>query len=176
MVIKRYAGNSPKKNVFSDMWACQRQFKKYHGSYPGTFLKRVRENWIGQGDIVHICSGTVDNGMTIDINPKQRPTFVADAQNLPLKDNCLPNVIIDPPYDEANAEAYGYSYPQPYKLLEEGVRVTKPGGYIGMLHWLVLIRPKTCQRVAVIGITIGANMRIRCFSLFRKYNNLEQFE
>lgn len=172
MVIKVYSGQG---KVFVDMWACQRQFKKYHGSYPGTFLKRVRENWIGQGDIVHICSGTIDKGMTIDINPKQRPTIVADAQNLPLKDNSLPNVIIDPPYDEANAEAYGYAYPQPYKLLSEGVRVTKPGGYIGMLHWLVLIRPKECQRVAVIGITIGANMRIRCFNLFRKYNNLEEF-
>lgn len=174
--LKKYGGISPKQKIFSDMWAAQRQMKKYHGSYPGGFIERVRENWIGDGEIVHVCSGTVDNGLTIDCNPKQRPTVVADAQNLPFKDDSLPNVIVDPPYDEENAKAYGFPYPKPRKLLDEAVRVTRPGGYVGMLHWLVMIKPEKTKRIAIVGITIGANMRIRCFSLFRKYENLDAFQ
>jgi len=178
--LKIFAGVGP-SGIITDLWALKRGFFKYHGSYPENFIKRIRDNFIGDEQILHVCGGIFPKNppkdLTLDINPELKPSFVADALNMPFKSCSFENVVLDPDYDENEAKSHGYPYLPPQKVLAESVRVCKVGGLIVMLHWLAMIKPKNCARIAVIGITTGANQRIRCCSIFRKVKKeLEQNE
>jgi len=160
--------------VFTALWACKRAFKKFTGPYPEDFLDRVyrflgvTEEW----KICHLFSGVVEkrfkNEVTVDINPNLKPDFVEDATKTHFKDNSFDLVLADPPYNEKYAKKYGTKLPKIKDILMESVRICKKDGYIGLLHFIVPIKPKGTERVAVIGITEGANMRIRVFTLFKK--------
>ncbi len=169
--LKIFAGVGP-TGIVTDLWATKRAYNKYHGSYPENFIERIRANWIGEEQILHVCGGIYPanppQDVTLDINPDLKPTYVANALNMPFPNSSFENVVLDPDYDEQEASQRGYSYLPPQIVLAESVRVCKAGGIIVMLHWLAMIKPKNCERVAIIGITTGANQRIRCCSIFRK--------
>lgn len=67
-----------------------------------------------------------------------------------------------------STELYNCDPVPPYSFVEEMVRVTKPGGYICILHQLVYKTPKGTSRYATIPITTGPNMRIRVLNIFKK--------
>lgn len=169
--LKIFAGVGS-TGIVTDLWATKRAYAKYHGSYPEGFIERLRANWIGEEQILHVCGGIYPanppRDVTLDINPELKPTYVANALEMPFENSYFENVVVDPDYDEQEAAQRGYEYLPPQKLLAECVRVCRVGGIIAMLHWLAMIKPENCKRIAIIGITTGANQRIRCCSVFRK--------
>lgn len=110
----------------------------YPGGYPNGYLEFLRrKGWWGH-DRLHLCSGSVQDGITVDIYydfDKVRPTVVCDLQvGVPFKDESFDAVIIDPPYSERLAQDL-YSLPllNVKNLLQEAERVCRPDGWVIML-------------------------------------------
>ena len=164
------------QGVYTSMWACGRPIGKYSGIYPMGFMKRL-SNLINFDfkKILHLFSGTLKktaNHDTLDIKKELKPTIIADArENFPIKNNSYDVVIADPPYDDwkiYGKKLYGTEIVKPYSFVKEAVRITKPNGYICILHHLVYKTPKNTIRKAVISITTGPNMRVRVLNIFKK--------
>lgn len=166
-------------------WACGRPMQKYKGAYPEGYLDRLEEVVPMRGkQVVHLFAGTSskvnDSDITIDINEDVNPDLLEDCTGkLSLDDNFADVVLVDPPYDTKamiyGQPLYGVDYVKPYSFCAEAVRITKPGGYICILHQLVYKTLGFTDRYALIPITTGPNMRIRALSIFRKMNRLEDF-
>lgn len=143
------------------------------GAYPKGFVAQA-SRWlgVGQGEVLHVCSGMLDptdGGVRVDLRQAARPTLRADGRALPLRDGCVRAVMIDPPYSvEYAQDLYGTDYPRPSHLLAEAVRVVRPGGRIGILHFLVPFPPADCRFVTVKGVSTGCGYRIRAFTIFER--------
>ena len=148
----------------------------YYGAYPSGFLRRAKDLLLSnQNDIlVHLCSGTVvdPQGITIDINPEVNPDIIADATKTPFHNNQFNAVLIDPPYTEQDAEKYGEDLPSTTDLLKEALRIVKPGGKVGLLHFIVPRIPKGYEKryITLIGVITGGAQRIRVFTVLKKEN------
>jgi len=166
----RWAGGSGQYHQIgkTEVWALPRATGKYAQRFPGLLLERIKERIGWEEPVLFVCSGLVKEGMSVDMNPAVRPTVLADACHLPFADSLFGIVICDPPYDESRAAYWGYPYPRPNIMAREAARVTRPEGLLIVLHWLVLITPPEMERVAVVAVTNGPNMRIRALNAFRK--------
>lgn len=142
------------------------------GGYPKGFvpealkLLRVRPH-----EVLHVCSGALPkgSGVRVDLRAAARPDVRADGRQLPFRDETFPAVMIDPPYTvEYAKDLYGTEYPRPSHLLREASRVVKPGGRIGILHFLVPMSLPGIRLETVRGVTTGAGYRIRAFSVFQR--------
>ena len=169
---------------FNCLWACSRPMGKYRGIYPGRFMERLNE--IIQLDgllILHQFGGTTpkdEYNHTVDINPDTNPTYLADARDLSMIPTGTYDVVLaDPPYDSENInyseKLYNCEPVKPYSFVNEGIRVLKPGGHYCILHQLVYKKPTGAERVGVIAITTGPNMRVRVLNIFRKTETLNDF-
>jgi len=126
------------------------------------------------------------NDKTLDLDPKLKPDFLQDAREpLPTKNeyrkkyqrkpefNFLEywdGILIDPPYTKKDAEHYKPGpdkLPNARSLIENSLKVVKPFGRVGLLHYL---SPsiKHAKLVAMIGVTMGFNNRIRVFTVYEK--------
>lgn len=123
-------------------------------------------------EVLHVCSGMLaesDGGVRVDLRQAARPTMRADGRHLPLRDGSVTAVMVDPPYSvEYAQDLYGTEYPRPSHLLNEALRVVRPGGRIGFLHFLVPFPPKGARIVSVRGVTLGCGYRIRAFTVFER--------
>jgi len=158
------------------LWASSDPFDSpapVFGAYPKGFV-RVAAAWLRSppAEILHVCSGMLgpgDGGVRVDLRQEARPTVRADGRALPLRDGCVRAVMIDPPYSvEYAADLYGTDYPRPSHLLAEAMRVVRPGGRIGILHFLVPFPPPGARIVAVKAVTTGCGYRIRAFTVFER--------
>ncbi len=145
------------------------------GGYPLRFLKRAYE-WLTVEDpdaVLHLCSGSVNRGITVDIRSETNPTIVADARDVPLPDESFRWIMIDPPYSKEYAEnlyGTGGHYPKPGQLMREATRLLVPGGMVGLLHFQVPMIRRPLRMVEVRGITTGMGFAIRAFTICRKDN------
>jgi SAM-dependent methyltransferase len=150
------------------------------GGYPLGFLryafKHLRVGMTEFDQVLHVCSGSMQTGVRVDIREQTAPSVVADALSLPFADCSFKAVLADPPYAASYAEtlyATGASYPRPGPMMAELCRVTRPGGRIGFMHHMV---PKTdrlpLSMLAVYGISQGQGYAIRAWSLFERNNGL----
>jgi hypothetical protein len=112
------------------------------GGYPIGFLDRAYAT-LGCTDptkVLHLCSGSVRIGTTVDIRPEMKPDIVADCRAVPLPDESFDWVMADPPYSEEYAEnlyGTGTDYPRPGQIVKEATRLLRPGGRLGLLHFQV---------------------------------------
>ncbi len=162
-------------SVIKQLWHCGwPQSNGYPGAYPDRFLKYLKEFLPVWEPVLHLFSGTVQEGVTIDINPEVNPTHVLDLtkESIPYDDDTFAMVLADPPYDHKDYQASKRHYDMKpvsrYSFGEEDVRVTRPGGFFGVLHVFPHRTPKGCRRYAMIGITVGTTQVIRVLSLFQK--------
>lgn len=146
------------------------------GRYPVGFLERVLRAWgVDPARCLHVCSGGMSRdaalgGVRIDLRTAAQPDILADGRRLPFRDASFAAVCIDPPYSTDYArDLYGVDYPRPSHLLREAVRVVKPGGRIGMLHFLVPQIPRGADFVSVEGVTQGLGYRIRAWTTYRRH-------
>ena len=121
--------------------------------------------------VLHLCSGSMKIGYTVDIRPEKNPMIVADCRAVPMPDESFNFIMADPPYSEEYAEnLYGTeaSYPKPGQILREACRLLRPDGLVGLLHFQVPMSKKPLKLVKVYGVTTGAGYAIRAWSLFKK--------
>lgn len=144
------------------------------GAYPQRFVPwALRAIQCRPTEVLHVCSGALGadvGGIRVDLRAAARPDVQADGTALPFRDGTFPGVLIDPPYSVEYATAlYGTDYPRPSHLLAEAARVTRDGGRIGFLHFLV---PKPGSPLLSIeriwGVTQGCGYRIRAFTVLQK--------
>lgn len=146
------------------------------GGYPTRFLRRAFEilgvTTRAQAEqILHVCSGSMRFGVTVDIRPEMNPTIVADARNLPFADNSFHWIMADPPYSKEYAQnlyGTGEVYPSPHLLCDECLRVLKPGGRLGFMHHIVPKFHKPGKLLKVYTITQGPGYNVRAWSVFTK--------
>ena len=151
------------------------------GGYPHGFLEWAYKI-MGVTDaakVLHLCSGSVQTGVRVDIRAKLKPDIVADCRNVPLPDESFNWILADPPYSEdyaTNLYGVGEHYPKPGAIAREACRLLKPGGLFGLMHFQVPMLRKPMRLVGVYGITTGAGYAIRAWTLARKSGQGELFE
>lgn len=143
------------------------------GGYPVGFLQWAYTTLgvTAPAEVLHLCSGSVEVGVTVDIRPEMKPTILADARHVPLPDASVPWVMADPPYSEdyaRNLYGTGAEYPKPSELLREAARLLMPGGRVGILHFQVPMHRSALRLVTVYGITQGPGYNIRAWSVYEK--------
>ena len=174
----------------TDIWILARPKVKFYGAYPNGFLERARA-LLGVNPydpVLHVCGGRAREypakprgfgpfDKTLDLDASLEPDFVqAATDDLPWMraipaDVRWPALIADPPYTEADAEHYGpgrSKFPSANAILRNMLAVVRDGGRVGMLHYLLPQPPKDAKFVACVGVIVGYNNRMRCFSVFEK--------
>lgn len=169
-----------------DVWILARPKVKYYGAYPNGFLERALPmiSASDRDEVLHLCGGRVKqypnrrlvaNAKTVDADCGLDPDFVRNLATDPgeamIGGREWHAVLIDPPYtaeDHANYTVQGLPMPTANHLLRVGLRNVKPGGKVGMLHYVWPQPPKTARSIACIGVIAGFNNRMRCFSVFER--------
>lgn len=176
----------------TDMWFLARaklkDGRKYYGAYLGGFPERARA-LLGvtiEEPVLHVCGGMARHypyrrgfgplDMTLDLDPATEPHFLRDAREpLPVfphgRSDKWPAILIDPPYSEADAAHYvpgAAKYPSPNLLLKNALAAVRPGGRVGIIHYLLPSPPKEAIFVAAVGVICGFNNRIRIYSVFER--------
>jgi len=153
-------------------YASNRQF---YGSYPPSYLKRIRSLFPNCERILHLFSGSVQdvrlNEVTYDIKSGFSPTICDDVRNLleHFKPGEFDLILADPPYEAKDFERYGVKPFNKGKVIKECSVITKPGGF---LVWLDTILPPFSKRdwqlYGIIGLVQSTNHRTRAISIFQK--------
>lgn len=128
------------------------------------FLLDVREMGHGEGDRLP-C---VVDGEPIITDPLS--TKEAASTDTAL---LWPAALIDRPYTREDAEHYGpgaEGFPENLNdLLRRTLAIVRPGGRVGVLDYLWPQPPKVGVRlIACIGVIVGFNNRLRCFSVYQR--------
>ena len=177
----------------TDVWILTRaklkNGEKFYGSYPGGFPERARA-LLGvtiSDPVLHVCGGKIKyypythaigpNDKTLDLDESLAPDFLQDARDpFPIMEGGWPAILIDPPYSIEDAKHYSVgtdNYPSPNLLLRNALMAVRPGGRVGILHYILPSPPpdkigfKT-RFIACIGVVVGFNNRIRVFSVFER--------
>ena len=146
-----------------------------YGSYPRTYLRRVRALFPDKVRALHLFAGRVDlrawPGDTADINPEVRPTYVCDAgQDLgtvPLETYDV--VLADPPYSVDDAERYGTTMVRRNKVLEHLAAGCRPGTHVAWLDQVLPMHRRSDWHIAaLIGIVRSTNHRFRILTIFER--------
>ena len=182
--------------IINGMWACARGMGPYKGRFPGGYIERFETLMYVFGLVKDFNPETTmmlfpfggsvikrSNIHTIDMKEEVNPTFlgsvVSPAFIATIPDNHYDIVHIDPPYDAGNIRYSGrlYNTPpvKPYDFVSKYAgrigrtnmaEKAKIGGVVAILHQLVYKKIPLCERIGVIPITTGPNMRVRALNLF----------
>lgn len=167
--------------------------RTYYGAYPRGALGRARR-MIGCADIttpvLHVCGGRVKHypfkdgfgpkDKTLDLDASLEPDYVADARDpyprCPYtRDGLWPGILSDPPYNEAHAKNYkpGASvFPPAATILRNMLEAVRPGGCVGLLHFISPPAPKKLGFVfAYRALLCGSNNQIRIFSFYQRHSD-----
>ncbi len=177
----------------TDLWILARPKVRYYGAYPNGFLERARA-LLGVTPfdaVLHVCGGRAreypakprgfgPHDKTLDLDPVLAPDFLAGATDRlpdqfgwadpPVK--LWDALIADPPYTEHDAEQYApgkEAFPRANAILKNMLNVVRVGGRVGMLHYVLPQPPREGVKfVACVGVIVGYNNRMRCFSVFER--------
>ena len=148
----------------------------YYGGYPNGYMRRIKALFPDRKSTLHLFSGMVNEGDTVDIRADLNPTYCINAHDLsgvPLEKYDL--IMADPPYSGEDAEHYGTTMINRNKVMEELER-TVPGTFI---VWLDQSWPMYNKRFydldAVIGMIRSTNHRVRMIFIFRRRANREPY-
>jgi len=149
--------------------------RSFYGSYPPSYLKRVRSLFPDCAKILHLFSGTVKgdgvNQITYDIKPELEPDICDDVSNLltHFKESEFELIFADPPYEERDFEKYGCKPFGKGRVVKDCSVIVKPSGF---LVWLDTILPPFSKRdwqlYGIIGLVQSTNHRTRAISIFQK--------
>lgn len=156
------------------------------GRYPDPYLDFVDRVFGREPDTMEICSRYVQadgwrTGITVDINPKFKPTYCTDAQTLaglPAKLK-VRRIRGDPPYNEKTArEMYGTDLPNNYQLIRASTRHLVKGGLIFLLTGPVNYQKNFdhlgIRHIGTIALTVVPNWELRACNIFYKFADVEE--
>ncbi len=153
-------------------YASNRQF---YGSYPPSYLARVRALFPDRNRVLHLFSGSIQNipvnEVTYDIKPNFSPTICDDVRKLlqHFEPSEFELILADPPYEARDFQKYGVKPFNKSKVVAECSVITKPDGF---LVWLDTILPPFSKRdwelYGIIGLVQSTNHRTRAISIFQK--------
>lgn len=151
-------------------WLPRPRKDKYQGGFPLHFEKKLWKELGEPEKILHPFGGRAEIGERVDINPDVNPDYIGDAHNLYfIPDNSYDCTILDPPYSNEQAEKlYGTPKLKYKAYTSEAVRVTKPGGYICIYHWVLTPRPQGTRLVKVIVVITRVWHRPRVCCIYQK--------
>lgn len=146
------------------------------GRYPYYLLQAIDHLFGVEYNTIEVCSGKVtgliDGITTVDINPKNNPTIVDDAESLEaVRSDTYNRWRADPPYNNNAAKnMYGTNCPSPIKLLKAGARVCKSGSLLFLLLGPVNYQwhPTGIKRIGCVILTVVPNNEIRCLNIYYK--------
>jgi hypothetical protein len=159
------------------LWAMSPAVEMGHipegGGYPVGFVEAVGRlmGVTDFGQVVHLCSGSIAGGVTIDVRTVAQPSIRADVRWLPLRPGSVRWIMADPPYGQDYAEALwglGKLYPTPTVLLRECAVALAPGGLVALLHQVVPRLPPLLERIGTWGVSTGPGYRIRALTIARR--------
>ena len=147
------------------------------GGYPIGFLERAYQTLgvTSPARVLHLFAGGVRSGVTVDIRVELNPTVVADVRALPFASESFDWIMADPPYAASYAEQLygtGSTYVRPTHILAAAGRVLRPGGRVGLLHYVVPMPDRNrlpglfLERV--YGVYCGPAQAIRAWSVWQK--------
>lgn len=147
------------------------------GGYPIGFLERASRvmGIRDPADVLHVCSGSMRTGLTVDVRESRAPRVVADGAQLPFRADTFEWVLADPPYSEeyaANLYDTAAFYPSPHVLVMECLRVLRPGGRLGFMHHMVPKFTRPGRLLKVYGISQGPGYNIRAWTVMTKDQEL----
>ena len=176
----------------TDVWILARPKVRYYGAYPNGFLERARAllGVTPLDPVLHVCGGRAreypakprgfgPNDRTLDLDPALEPDYLQAATD-PLPAVAFdmgaapgwPALLADPPHTETDAEHYApgrAAFPRANVILKHMLAVVRPGGRVGMLHYVLPQPPREGVRfVACVGVVCGFNNRMRTFSVFER--------
>ena len=158
--------------------------KKYcvfRGAFPGGFLEKLKSAFAGYypkdpNQILHVCSGRIPKteGKTLDISKLFNPDYLCNAETMEIvSDEKFEFSISDTPYNIEAADKY---WEKPMinrsQVLHQMNRVTKIGGFIGILDQVYPHNPKNLEVVARIAVSTVPNLTFRAFTVFKKLDKL----
>lgn len=171
----------------TDVWILARPKVKFYGAYPSGFLERARAllGVTPMDSVLHVCGGRAreypakprgfgPNDKTLDLDASLQPDYVGRADwAIPLAHGTgWAALIADPPYTEDDADKYApgrSAFPSANRILKNMLEVVRPGGRVGMLHYVLPQPPRDGVRfVACVGVIVGYNNRMRVFSVFER--------
>jgi hypothetical protein len=120
--------------------------------------------------VLHLCSGSMQTGVRVDVRADTKPDVVADCRQAPFADHSFRWILADPPYSEEYAEAlYGTRsvYPGPGQITQEAARLLEPGGFFGLLHHVVCPALHGLELRNIYGVITGMGYAIRAFTLLQ---------
>lgn len=87
-----------------------------------------------------------------------------------------PAILMDPPYSEIDAAEYvpgAAVYPKPNLLLRNALQAVRPGGRVGLIHYIVPAPPPASigfgtKFIASVGIGCGFNNRVRVYTVWER--------
>lgn len=169
----RYPATVADKGWVYGVWYCGTAWDRVrlHGQYPPTFLKRALSLFPSAKRVLHVPSGTVSGGVTVDRMrcAVRKPMIQADAAHLPFRSGSFDLIISDPPYTRADSAKYGC---RPYPLgraMREAHRILRPGGYLGIPHlYYPSYRRTQWSLKALIAVVTGFQRATRMFSVFQR--------
>ncbi len=151
-------------------WVLPRPRKnKYRGGFPLHFEKKLWRELDCPEKVLHPFGGMSEIGERVDLNPEVKPDYVGDAHSLPLPDSSYNLVILDPPYDDEQAQKLYKTPKLKYgQYIKEAVRVCKPQGFVAMYHWVMTPRPPGTKYFMRIVILTRVWHRPRVCCVFQK--------
>lgn len=153
-----------------------RATQPYHGSYPPSYVERVKSLFPDNKKILHLYSGMVqpaEGEQTFDINPALNPTKCGKAEELSdyFSENAFSLVLADPPYTPADAAKYGAKMPITYRVMSELYKIVEVGGVVVWLCTRIPLWKKIeWKLLGVIGLFCGTNRVYRAVVLLQKIN------
>ena len=140
------------------------------GGYPKGFVEWALAE-MGCPDasaVLHLCAGSMVTGVRLDCREAMRPTVMADCREAPFRAESFDWLLADPPYSEEwarNLYDTEARYPRPGQIVAEAARLLRPGGRLGLLHFMVPHAWQPMRLVRVHGVTTGSGYAIRAWSL-----------
>jgi hypothetical protein len=142
------------------------------GKYPFMYLEMLDELFGAENNTIEVCSRSVKDCFTVDIDVKCKPSLVTNGETLyGVKSNSFDRWRCDPPYNEKTArEMYHSKLPNTARLLQAGARVCRKGALM-----FLLLGPRNYQwcppgviRIGWIALTIVPNNELRALNIFLK--------
>ncbi len=160
-------------------WLCGNNYRNdsdYYGTYPPSYLARMKLLFPGAKDVLHLFSGMVkkgrfENEITMDINGDLKPDVTGNASEIRkyFGEGTFDLILADPPYNK-NYIRYNTGPVNKKKVVHESAGILKVGGFMVWLDTIIPIWAKSdgWKLRGTIAVVQSTNHQIRGITILEK--------